>query len=547
MANLTEQANLSFLSGMNDSAPATAMKDSEAALLLNYRVTPDGEAQVRYGSKRTHTTALNSGAQGYGAIAFKPTGGNAQWVVFAGDAAYYSADEGVTWTLITSALRQDYWDFAVMRKSGTAYLLCANGGTSSYKWDGTTWSAISGIRSGSKRLEVHNDRLWATDGKVVDGSKINDFEHWTAPSAIVGLEVQTHGGEEEIIALYSWGQLLLVFRRSEIGYIEGYGNADLITAAGSKGVSRDVGCIAFRSIVGVGGRGLIFQSRRGFELLAPGLEPMLVSRTVESFLAEINISDIEATPGLPCAYFYPNKLTYECYLPGAAGQNDQAFVYRIPTIEKPGAASIFDGASASGQTVSVTNGFLLVDGGGSRLRTKGGFLQVVSGDVPGAYAVVTGGFLDIATNDTMPAAVFTADRTNDAQRPISIGYDGFVRKLDDGSLDDVVSDGTGGTAIGDRLKGRPMVFGDPFRRKRGRVIRVLTTTETEQTLSVALIADGTQGTAHTKTLAASTKPVQSRFRVNGRGNELVVDIQSAGAGTKVGGVAIAAEPLAERP
>lgn len=544
--NLVSEANTSVLLGMQDSAPAVAMRESEALLLLNWRPTPDGSAQVRYGSKRLHAAALNSGAQGLGGVPFRTTAGVVQWVSAVGDSMYYSTDEGETWTLIASGLRADYWDFATMRKSGTTYLLCANGGTNSYKWDGSSWGTISGIRSGTKRIEVHNDRLAATDGVVVDLSKIGDFEGWSAPSAVLGLDVQTHDGDADITAFHSWGQLLLIFKRGSTAYIEGYGSRDLIVAAGSKGISRDVGCIAFRTLQGVGGRGVMFLSRRGFEFLAPGLEPILVSKPVETFLADINRQDIEADPGIPCAYFYPKKLAYECWLPGASGQNEQAFGYRIPTLERPGACYVMDTADADGQAVEIdADGDLVVGSGSSRLRTKGGDLEVVDGP-PWAYAA-SGADLDLASNDTAPSAVFPADRENEAQVPISVGYDGFVRQMDTGSMDDKLSDDSGGTAIGDRFKSRLMVMGDPFRKKRARVVRVILTPESAVTPSVAVIADGIMGTPHTLTLSGSTSPVQKEVRVSARGKELTVDIQNAGAGTRLSGVLIMAEPLVDRP
>jgi hypothetical protein len=544
MARLMEEATVSFLSGQNDAAPATSYRPDEAATLLNYRITPEGEAEVRGGSKRTHATALNSGAQGWGGIAFQPSSGTAQWVVFVGDSAYYSTDEGANWTLIASALRQDYWDFATMTHGGTSYLYCANGSTTLYRWDGATWSTVTGPTTGCTRLEVHNERLWTTNGVNVYASKAGDPSVWAAPDGVV-VPFNTHDGDDRVTALYAVGPWLLVFKRKSFGYVEGYGNADVISNAGSRGLSRDVGCIAFRSLVAIGGGGLMWMSRRGFEFYVPGGQPTLVSRSVETFLRDINWSDIEANEGIPTAYFYPAKLTYECELPGVTTQNDQTFVYRIPSPDRPGAASIFDSASASGDTVSVVDGFLTL-GGGDRLATRAGFLVVVTGSTPGVYADVSSGFLALATNDATSAATFTADRGSEAQAPVSVGYDGFVRALDTGSLDDLASDGTGGNAINDRLVSRPFVFGDPFRKKRGRTVRVIATADGPVTPSVRVVADGADGTAHTVSIPADTLTAR-RVRVNGRGKELQVKVTSAGAGTRISGVAVGAEPLLVRP
>lgn len=545
MANLLEEVGSSFLAGMTDSAPAESYRPDEAATLLNYRVTPDGEAEVRSGSQRTHTAALNSGAHGYGGFLFTTSVGQVQWIVFAGDTGYYSTDEGVGWTEIATGLREDYWDAASMQIGGTNYIYFANGSTTLYRWDGSNWTTETGPVANCTRVESHLERLWTTNGKNIYASKIGDPTVWAIPDGIV-VPFNTHDGDAEIIALYSIGYQLLVFKRGSFGYVEGSGNSDVVSAAGTRGISRDVGCIAFRSLVGVGGNGVMFLSRRGFEFYAPGLNPIMVSRAVETFMQAINWSDIEADEGIPTAYFYPRKLTYECWLTGVTGQNDQAFVYRLPSAERPGAASIFDSATEDGENVQVVDGFLEI-GGTGRLRTQGGFLQIVTtASAPGAYADVSSGFLDLATNDTVPAATFSADRGDDAQAPVSIGYDGFVRELDTGDGDDLLSDASGGVAINDKLVARPMLFGEPNRKKRGRTIRVKATTTAERTPSVLLIADGNEGTAHSVTFA-SGGPTVERVRVNGRGAELQVQITSAGAGTKISGVAIGAELLRERP
>jgi hypothetical protein len=156
------------------------------------------------------------------------------------------------------------------------------------------------------------------------------------------------------------------------------------------------------------------------------------------------------------------------------------------------------------------------------------------------------GYWDLVTNDTLPAALFTADVGTEAQVPVSVGYDGFVRRMDTEDMDDVLANGTGGVAINDRLLSRPMLMGEAFRKKRGRTVRVKGTTTTTRTPTVKLVYDGTAGTAHTLSME-SGGPVSVRAKVNGRGKELQVDITSAGAGTKISALEIGAELLRERP
>jgi hypothetical protein len=131
--------------------------------------------------------------------------------------------------------------------------------------------------------------------------------------------------------------------------------------------------------------------------------------------------------------------------------------------------------------------------------------------------------------------------------PVTLGYDGFVRRVDTGASDDLTSGGTGGTAINDRLQGRKMVFGDPFRQKRARVARVRFEAEQEQTPSIRIVGDSASGAAHTVTVSGGVGIVEKKIRTNLRDEEFRVEVSGAGAGTKISGLAIGAELLREIP
>lgn len=548
---LREEWTTSFALGMNDSKAATSMSDREVSLLLNYRVTPDGQAEVRKGSQKTHTVALNAGAQGYGGIEFRTAAGTVQWCVFVGDKMYTSTNEGVTWTQRATALRTDYWSLVTMRVGATNYLLCANGGASSYSWDGATWAAIANIDANVKLLAVHNERVWSyASGVTVKASKISDFSTWASPDGL-SLPVVTHDGDNEVTGMFSSGSSLFVFKRNSIAAIDGFGESSIVVATGARGVSRDVGCIAFRSVAAIAGGGVAWLSERGFEFMTPGSAPDLISSPVESFMKDIAWADIAATPGLPQAIFYPRTLTYECALPGAGTQNNYTFVYRIPTLGQMGAVSLFSHGTATGYTLYAdSDGYLNVqtDATRSQARTVGGYLSVESVS-PGLFVNLdSDGYLGLATNVYDPAAIFVADRGEENQAPIGIGYDGFVRFLDYGASDDLNSSGASGTDIGARLLSRPMLFRDPFRKKRGRAIRALAQSDQGATVTLALLADGSRGSDHTATLGAAIgdQPKQVRANVNGRGRTLQVEVRTSKAGLKLANLSLAAELLKER-
>lgn len=553
MATLVTEANTSFARGMNDSAAATAMRADEASLLLNYRVTADGQAEVRRGSQRTHTNALNSGAQGYGGVEFRTASGAVQWVVFVGDKAYRSTDQGATWpTVISTGLRTDYWDFAVMRVGASNVLYCANGSATIYSWDGTTWATVTGPATGIKLIEAHSERLWASDGVQLYFSKVRDPSTWGSPYG-GSVQVTTYDGDGEVTGLYSLGGLLLFWKRRSMGYISGDGAADLIVAAGARGISRDVGCVGFRTIVGVAGGGVMWMSERGFELYFPGGVPELASTPVSTFLRDISWGDIRTTPGLPCAYWYPRRLTYEAAIPATVAQNDYRFVYRLPSGDLPGACSLLSGAASGGYTLYVdADGYLALDSSAARnrVRTDGGYLTLAAGSTSGVYVTLDAdGHLGLSTNPADPAVVFPADRGTEAAVPVAVGMDGFVRNLDTGTRDDVLSDGTGGVLIGDRLRTRPFLHRALDRRKRLRVVRLRATNDQQQTPAVVCSGDGMDGPAQTATLkpSAGGMPQEARLMVSRRGVQHVVEIQGAGAGTRISAVLVEAEIEQRRP
>lgn len=549
MGRMLEELMRDFSGGMSDSSAATAYAPNEAALIYNGRIRPDATVETRGGSQRTHSTALNSGAQGYGGTEFQPATGDAQWVVFVGDAAYYSTDEGGTWTAMATALPTGYWSLTTFRQGSTNYLLCANGSTV-YEWDGTTWGTASGFPSGVKYLQTFNERVYYAghSGNTLVGTKIADRTTHSAADGALSLNIATHDGDTTISGLYQIGDHLLVFKEDSTAYVDGYGNSDIIVATGAKGASRSVGCVAFRSIAGIGDSGVAWLSKRGVELYAGG-QIRLASEKVRGFFDEVGWENILASQGTPVALYYPRRREYWLGLPGAGTQNSSTYV-----LNTAWAAVTLDTVNTdTGFTVFTDDdGYLQYreDATGSQVKTDSdGYLEVASGSEPGLFLEISAdGYLETLSVDTVSAALFVADRDDEASVPIGVGYDGFVRYLDVGDKDDVLPDNTGGTGIGFRLRTRPLLFGgqNAFHRKRGRVVDLLGVSGGDTTATVLLLADGEEASSKSVTVRSSTgdQPTRAKARVNGRGRTLQVEIQSTDA-LEVAGVRCAAEILRE--
>ena len=536
----------SFAGGENDSAAATAYRPDEALLIQNGRLAPEGYVKVRSGSQRAHAAALNSGAQCYGLTTFITAAGTEQWVAFFGDAAYQSTDKGVNWTAIAGAtgLRQDFWDFATMRVSTTNYLLCANGSTNTYEYDGTTWTTVSNIPSGVKYVETFNDRLYASGhaGSTVVASKIGDFDTWALPDGLT-IQVQTHDGDNDVRALYQHGTVLLVFKRASVSYVDGYGNSDIIVAAGARGLSRSVGCVGFRTIRAVGSS-VMWLSDRGVEIYTPGQGVSLASDKIRLFVSRISWENIVATPGIPCALHFPRRHEYWVAVPVGGTQANYILVYSLIT----GGWSRWTFGETSGDTLYVdSDGYLnyQADATLSKAAVSGGYLGLgpegvwVSKDADGYLQ------LEVVASDV--AALMTADRGALNQEPIAGCQDGFVRYLDSGAQDNLDSNGANGEAISFTLRTRPLLFGDPFRRKRARTVRLSAVADASAAVTVLALPDGSDGTTHPLTITGATKdqPRQAEAGINARGRSIPIEVRASTAGMKISGIEVAAEVMEE--
>lgn len=545
---LTEESTSSFALGMVDSVAATAYREGQAALILNGRISPEGTVSTRLGSKRAHAAALNAGAQGWGGTVFVTSAGVVQWLAFVGNKAFKSVDEGATWAQIATGLRTDYWSFAVMTVGPDNTLYCANGGASVYSWDGATWAAAAGFPAGVRLLAVANERMAVAghDGSNVWMSEVRVATNFVTPDGLI-IPIVTDDGDNEITGLFQLGPHLLIFKRHSVATLDGFGATDLEVQAGASGLSRSVGCVAFRTIQAVGDTSVMWLSERGLERysLANGLR--LVSQAIKGFMREVAWGNIAATPGLPCALYLPELNEYRCSLPTYVAKNDTTVVVSLDT----GAVVLHRHAPATGSgTLYVDEfGYLQFEPTPTRQQARlvGGELTLATGGQAGAYVEIdANGSIALLTNDNENAVLFVADRGESVNTPIQIGYDGFVRLLDEGSLDDAPSSGAGGSVIGFRLQTRPLLFGDPYRRKRGRLLWLTVQAESGAAVDVNLIADGRPLASHALAFPASQgrQPRVRKARVGAKAATLQVEVRTSDQ-MSLAGVTLAAEPMRE--
>ena len=553
------EQQVSFARGMQDSAAPTEFQQDEVELLLNGRVSFIGNSiDRRKGSAKTHASELNSGAQCYGATEFFTAAGAQQLCAFIGDKFYFSANEGLTWTNPSGAtsLSTAYWDTAQMRVGAANLLICTNGSTNIYKWDGTTWGTLSNEPANAKFCAVFNDRLYVAghSGVTVAASSPGNPDLWASPDGYT-VEVTTHDGEQELTGLYQMGTVLLAFKRESTSYLEGFGFATLEVEAGGRGLSRSTGCLAFRSIAQVGEQGVCWLSERGFEFYQLGGQIQLVSRPIQSFLDTLAWTNIKNGQGIPSSMYWPQKNEYWCALPAASGQNDYVFRWRPPTGTTPPCIMLDKHSSTTSATVFVgsdSNLQVKSDTSGKQVRVVNGNLVTAN---TGLYieevtdATVAAGDLQLAVVAHDHAALFAADRDAEEQisAPWGAGYDGFVRKIEIGNTDNAsTTTADDGESVQLRVLSRPLLFGSQTRRKRLRTLRVASSQAAEATLSITPVADGSDGTTKTLTMpvSAGDRPRAKKSRTSLKGYSLQLNITSSDD-VSVGSMEAIAEPLRE--
>lgn len=546
-----------FSRGMIDDVAATAYPRNCAASIINGRIQPDGTCRRKPGSHRLHPTALNSGATSYGLIEYTTAGGTTQLINIVGTKFFYSVDGGVNWTDGTGAntLTSGYYTFATMEVAGVIWLFAANGNTSLWRWNGATLTATPNAPAGVPYIAVHNARLWAAGHAIgrAAASKIDDPTVWATPDGLY-VTVKTHDGSI-ITGLFQIGPHLLVFGEDATAYIDGFGEQTLIVAAGATGFSRSVGCIAFRTITGIGENGACWLSKRGIEYYTPGAGIRLVSRGIQKFLQTYNRTAIADNPGIPCGVYDSVSSEYWCALPGlGATTNNKIAVINLlqQGTGWAGAASI-DEIQGAGSGTSLFfkdtdgDGYLEVDATGVGLTTGvGGYAELAD---PGEGIVPTvdggAGYLNSSLTESIAASLCIAADADRGSAVHSAGYDGFVRKHTDwGDLEDILSTGAGGLDVELEIVGRPDLFGDPHNDKRVRTVHVQTIQDVESTVTVAVRAGGQETDEHNITMPATSfnQPQHGHARVKVDGGQPQPVIRTTDD-VRVAVVGLTAKPL----
>jgi hypothetical protein len=593
---LTERAT-SFSLGVNDSTAPDEYQPQELAKLVNFRPSLQGNALERRGVtwSPNDDQCFGTNFSPLGGTEWELTSGQRQLVAISdqagsGEGLFYSNDEGRTWTAAAGAInyagdKNRRVSFATIESGGTNYLCFALGTTLSYKWDGTTLTALSNIPSGVKYLESFNNRLIAAghSGTRVVASKVGDPDTWAAPDGW-NIDASTSDGDNFITGLFQLGPVLMVFKRESVGYIEGFGFQTLQVQTGARGISRSVGCIGSHSIAPLGDYGVMWLSERGFETytLNSGVI-QLASRPMQGFVDAIMKSRIVETGfAVPQGVWLPQKREYWCAVPVGlysdgteiVGQpqslvNNYIYCYRPGSATEPPAQWAVTFADDNwlfqdtGSSVGITSdtgtypGALYIEVG-SRAESQllvgdDGALRVTQNEEFGldvtrvsagndgnlGFGPSNNGTYQYSAGnpraDMLPQVMFTCDHDGQLSQPCFISYWGWFYYADDTQTTSV--EGTsreqplgafGARDIESICHTRPLLFGDQFTRKQVLRARLQSSQNTNAVFLVRVRSDGSASVAQSLTQTATQRgrPAESKLRTKGKGRIIDVEIES---------------------
>lgn len=473
-----------FKAGQNDTAVvADDFGKDQAALLLNVRPDFDGGAATRGGTRLRSAVVAGTLADSRNALFFFRGNGTPQLVAVvmmaAGTQNIYTSADALTWTSRATGLTAGSWSATSLRQTNTNYLLMVNG--SHYKsWDGTTMNNITGIASGTKYIVAANRRLWASAGDVATASKIGDFNTWDYPDGLF-LPITTDDGDTGIVGLGVLRSRVVVCKKRSVSFIDGFGNSDVIVAAGPVGISGSVGLQWPRTLLQAGDGGLCFRSSRGMEL-TNGEDVAQVGSGVRAML------------------------------------------------------STFVSTTASGDLLDAPMGWY------NPVRNEFGVLYANEGAVVNLTSGAAWRVSYADTHDELFAGICLAEYAIDGDtkpRLTAIDQLGSVYALEEGTKDVAAANGTGGATIVSQIDGALWDYGAPNRRKWGRILRA--TISGDGTATLQGLADGVAGNGHAAVVSGMTAGYAKRFKagVSVRGVNLQARVILVG-GQKLSGLELEA-------
>lgn len=418
---LVSDSRFDFRGGLNVYLSPDLLSSNELTETLNTRIDTDGPIVKRTGSRRLHATALNAATAIKGITQWDGPSGSQIVAICNGDlfyrnqssgefAAFTQVDPGVTDAFSTSSPAI----FSTLRgaESGAPLRLYIASGGKLYEWSGTTLLRLDGLTNinghfapDASLLDTYHLRLFTNSvvrPQHLVWSKLGDGRVFKGGLGTDGGTAMVSAIQADAIkAIKTVGRSLLIFTHSAIARLAGYSAADVQIDQDMEGLSPDVGIVGPLALHRAE-HVLFFISDRGAYLAS-----------------EAAISPI----GLKVQPIFDDM--------------DRTQLDKIVVSHHHGRNEIWVAYSGAGDS-SLNKSVLVFN-----LRHQAWY-----GPFTYSFGITCMEHYEDPSGDDYIIAGCS---------------DGFIRHLDTGAKDDVLSDGTGGSAYSQRATLAPFLFGDPGR------------------------------------------------------------------------------------
>jgi hypothetical protein len=272
MAPRVVDAQEGFDGGLSKSGEEATLANNEMREATNVRLAPQGgSALKRYGTQKVSAARPDATEVPFRGYAWRVGGTTTDMLAVGGvatgklyTASLASTGIPMTWTFVANLNNSaGFPSFAAFRDSAAEACYIAQSGLMKFKAGALTRPAGAAAVS---VIAVQNQRLFGVTGSdnTLWYSALNDGDTLGIEASGGGSQIiRTFGNQSVIVGLAAVGASLLIFHQNGISKFTGYGQGDISIASGTRGVSADVGTIAPQSIVVVENV-CYFLTERGF-------------------------------------------------------------------------------------------------------------------------------------------------------------------------------------------------------------------------------------------------------------------------------------------
>lgn len=331
-----EDHRFDFGGGLNDHFSPVLLESNELQSVENAVVDdPDGALRVRLGSRRLHSSAIGGGASVTGVFQWE-NGGTKQLVAIAnGDIFHKTTDFGAFSTVSpTPAMDTETAYFATNRAntSGAPLYLYIADGTYYWRWDGSALSQLAGtsslpsnvdmvrtyhLRNFTRSTDFENNVYWTVLGDPEDGTQGLNEEGGTAMVDVLR--------GEGIRAMEVVGSSLLIGTPNSIVRFTGYDASDIQINQDTEGLSSTIGPVGRQALRRVEKWAAMISSTGVYAVSEA--EVQLISHKWSTGFRELDHNNIS---GAVVAFHEGNREVW-CAVPGSgdSGSNATVYVYHL--------------------------------------------------------------------------------------------------------------------------------------------------------------------------------------------------------------------------